>query len=321
MPDCRMELVMDASETDDESLVGEECHIIAKSPDWSRGDASYPEDRIDKYANLILVCRIHHKLIDDQPATYPVAKLREMKSVHEKWVRESLESFDFQRQRDEEIYANYAEKWIELADVNNWKSWSSFLLGCGQPEILEDTDKSLTRLRDWLFSRFWPNRYTELEDAFENFRRVLQDLQYIFHEYAEESGDLLRTRKFYHIDEWNKERYKELHVKYEFHVALVQDLTLELTRAGNYICDRLREYINPVFRINEGLLIVVSGPYMDFSWHQHRVVYRSDERTRIPYPGIEEFKKIREDRDYSFGLGVSDTDPRFIKWWQGNGRT
>jgi len=32
MPDCRKELVMDATETDDESLIGEECHIIAESP-------------------------------------------------------------------------------------------------------------------------------------------------------------------------------------------------------------------------------------------------------------------------------------------------
>jgi hypothetical protein len=36
-PECRRELVMDASETDDESLVGEECHIIAREqngPPW-----------------------------------------------------------------------------------------------------------------------------------------------------------------------------------------------------------------------------------------------------------------------------------------------
>lgn len=314
VPDCRIELVMDASETDDESLIGEECHIIARRPDGPRGDASYPEDKINRYENLILICRNHHKLIDDQFATYPVAKLREMKSVHEKWVRESLAGFDFQRQKDEEIYASYADKWIELADVNNWKGWSSFVLGGGRPEILEDVDKNLKRLQDWLFSRIWPSRYTELECAFENFRRVLQDFQNLFHEYAEKSADMLRTRKFYQIDEWDKEKYKELHIKYIFHVDLVQDLMLELTRAGNYICDKLREYINPVFRMNEGLLIVVSGPYMDFSWHHHRVAYQSDERIRIPYPGIEEFKKTRENRDNSFGLGVSDTDPRFIEW-------
>ena len=82
MPDCRIELVMNVSETDDESLIGEECHIIARSPEGPRGNSSFPRERIDKYDNLVLMCSIHHKLIDDQPSTYPAKKLREIKSNH-----------------------------------------------------------------------------------------------------------------------------------------------------------------------------------------------------------------------------------------------
>ena len=313
-PDCRIELVMDASEADDESLIGEECHIVARSPDGPRGDASFPKEKIDKYDNLVLMCSIHHKLIDDQPSFYTVEKLKEIKSIHEKWVRESLSGFDAQKQRDDEIYATYIEKWIELSHLEEWKAWSSHIFGSGLPTLLKDVDKNLRELREWIFSRIWPSRYSELEDAFENFRRVLQDFQNVFHEYSEETPEIYYTRKFYQISEWNEEKYERLGKRYEFHVDLVEDLMLELTRAANYICGKVRQYIDPIFRLNEGLLIVESGPYMDMSWRQHKVMYRGEERISIPYPGLDEFKKIRNKRDYSFGIGSNEDDPEFLEW-------
>jgi tetratricopeptide (TPR) repeat protein len=82
---------MDASETDDESLVGDTCHIVAESPSGPRGDSPLTRKQRDQYDNLILLCKVHHKLVDDQRNTYTVERLREMKVVHEKWVRESLQ--------------------------------------------------------------------------------------------------------------------------------------------------------------------------------------------------------------------------------------
>ena len=89
-PNCRRELVMDASQTDDESLVGEACHIVAQSPSGPRADPSLTPEQLDHYDNLILLCRNHHKLVDDQENTYTVQRLLEMKAAHEKWVRERL---------------------------------------------------------------------------------------------------------------------------------------------------------------------------------------------------------------------------------------
>jgi hypothetical protein len=65
--DCRRELVMDATETDDESIIGEECHIFARGKNGPRGNSTLTEEQRDKYSNLILLCSVHHKLIDDQP--------------------------------------------------------------------------------------------------------------------------------------------------------------------------------------------------------------------------------------------------------------
>jgi tetratricopeptide (TPR) repeat protein len=89
-PGCRRELIMDASQTDDESLVGEACHIVAQSPTGPRADLSLPPEQRDHCDNLILLCKVHHKLIDDQPNTYTVQRLLQMKAAHEKWVRLTL---------------------------------------------------------------------------------------------------------------------------------------------------------------------------------------------------------------------------------------
>ena len=47
-------------------------------------------DEIDDYENLILLCKVHHKMVDDQPNTYTVGVLKNLKKKHEKWVRETL---------------------------------------------------------------------------------------------------------------------------------------------------------------------------------------------------------------------------------------
>jgi hypothetical protein len=81
---------MNATTMDEDCVVGDECHIVARKPDGPRGDPSIPETEVDAYSNLILLCKIHHKLIDDQPNTYTSAALRSQKLRHEQWVRETL---------------------------------------------------------------------------------------------------------------------------------------------------------------------------------------------------------------------------------------
>ena len=313
-PECRKELVMDATETDDECLVGEACHIIAKSPSGARGDPMSTIEQLDKYENLILLCNIHHKLIDDQSNTYNMPRLLEIKISHEKWVRESLKEFDIEKQRTDEIYAAYIDEWVTRADLDNWLAWSSRILGGGQPEMAKVRDQGIEELRTWLFSRIWPKRYSELEAAFENFRRILQDFQETFHEHSKQvghEGEILLTDKFYHIDRWDPPLYEQLSRKYDFHVALVQDLMLELTRAANYICDYVRQFIDPTFRLREGLILVESGPYMDMTFKQFRLEYRGEERVMYPYAALEQFKKDRQNRDHHFGKGSDADDPEF----------
>jgi len=304
-PDCRRELVMDATETDDESIIGEECHIVAREDDGPRGDSSFLVENRDKYDNLILLCSTHHKVIDDQQKTYTVEVLKKLKRDHIDWINSSL-NIDKEKQADDEVYSTYIDEWSQLSDIDNWKSWSSWVLGSGQPRLYKNQEQQLQQLKLWLLSRVWPKRCPELESAFDNYRIVLNDFLLVFHQHSAENNDLYSTEKFYKkLDRWDPKAHMELLEEYEFHVDLVQDLMLELTRAGNFVLDKVRNYIVRNYRLQEGTLLVESGPFMDFSYRTYRVEYRGDERTLVPYPGLKKFKSIRIDRDKSFGAGVN----------------
>lgn len=87
---CRHVLVVDATSLDDESIVGDECHIISAQGQGPRHDPSFPVEQLDDAGNLILLCRVHHKMVDDQTETYTVQLLRELKTNHERWVSTTL---------------------------------------------------------------------------------------------------------------------------------------------------------------------------------------------------------------------------------------
>lgn len=296
---CKRELVIDA-ETGDASIIGEECHIVAQRPDGPRGESDLSAEQRDKYGNLILLCNVDHKIVDDQPGTYTVQRLQAIKAEHEKWVKEKL-GFDDQRQYDEEIYAAYVEEWARRIRIDDWIDWASRLISSGQPSLSDDMKLALDDLRSWLLARVWSGRYLELEAAFLSFRLVLRDLCELFGKHAVKHGDVWWTRKLYQIDEWNPELHERLAKQFDDHVDLVEDLSLELTRAANYLCDQVRKCLFRSYRLKEGVVLIQGGPFMNMSFRTYRPEYRGAERTATPYPGLEAFRKLRVSRDFSFG--------------------
>ncbi|TFD65495.1 HNH endonuclease signature motif containing protein [Cryobacterium sp. Hh38] len=85
---CRSVLTPDSDSEPEEAIVADEAHIIARSPAGPRGGDGDRAD-IDGYGNVILLCKNHHKAIDDMPWTYPVDRVLQIKTEHESWA-ESL---------------------------------------------------------------------------------------------------------------------------------------------------------------------------------------------------------------------------------------
>jgi hypothetical protein len=83
---CRQHLVIDETGVDDESVVGDECHIVSGAAGGPRHDVTMDPSRIDDLTNLVLLCRVHHKMVDDQCETYTADVLLSIRKNHERWV-------------------------------------------------------------------------------------------------------------------------------------------------------------------------------------------------------------------------------------------
>lgn len=87
---CQKILTAEATLPDKEAILGEMAHIVGEMPSGPRGDSSLTPSERNSYSNLILLCNVHHQLIDDKPHTYTVEKLHAMKKEHEEWVEKAL---------------------------------------------------------------------------------------------------------------------------------------------------------------------------------------------------------------------------------------
>lgn len=167
------------------------------------------------------------------------------------------------------------------------------------------------RLREtleWLFSRVWPNTLPHLEAAFDNFRHVAQDLQLVLKQYPHDhllSLGYVAPCRFYNDESWmgRADDQQVLAEMYEWWVNLLEDLALELARSANLVCSAIREFLDPRYRLQDGLVVIESGPYEDLMYRRHRPEYRRHEGWR-PYRGLRPFLDDRIRRNEHRGEGA-----------------
>ena len=84
---CKLELF--SNEEGKENLnISEECHIISSQDTGPRHKIGLVD--YDEYDNLVLLCRNHHKEIDELTETYTEELIRYIKQNHENWVNYTL---------------------------------------------------------------------------------------------------------------------------------------------------------------------------------------------------------------------------------------
>ena len=84
---CKVELLSNKNDSKELNL-GEECHIISSKINGPRYKPNIVD--YDIFDNLILLCRNHHREIDELTATYTEDVLMYMKLNHEEWVKTIL---------------------------------------------------------------------------------------------------------------------------------------------------------------------------------------------------------------------------------------
>lgn len=83
MPGCGQPLLDPVEGGDEDTIVGKECHNVAQSNDQWRGPNTLTEEEKEKwapfdrycdgYANLVLMCGVHHDVIDDRNQNFSAA--------------------------------------------------------------------------------------------------------------------------------------------------------------------------------------------------------------------------------------------------------
>jgi hypothetical protein len=76
-PGCTAALVTD------NTVTAEICHIEAQNSKGPRYNPAQTDEERHGFDNLLLLCGDHHKVIDADPATYTVERLREIRAAHE----------------------------------------------------------------------------------------------------------------------------------------------------------------------------------------------------------------------------------------------
>lgn len=304
---CKKLLEIDDGCIKQPSLVGEIAHIVAEKEDGPRGDRNFSVQERNSYENLLLLCLEHHKLIDDNPVEYPVSDLKEMKQRHEEWVRKSLARYKPADQQNAETYAAYIEEWGCRVRLDDWTGWTASIMRGSTAQISRQFYKDLSHLSDWLFERVWPPTLPSLAEALKNFQHVLSDFLEILGarvNFDGESADLVTSKFLGESEDWlESEEYIALANEYKFHLELIFDLLLELTRAGNRVCDEVRAHLDPAFRVKEGVLIAAISDLRG-----RKKIRAEYENRSIRYRGLNEFKFERKTRNYHFGQGANPNE-------------
>lgn len=120
MPDCRKTLVAESSDAvpSKNTLIGENCHIVGEKETSPRGKSILTEDERNRYPNLILLCRNHHKIIDDDEKEWPVERLHLIKGEHEIWVETALTE---SKNTEEEWYSIVINKLTDELKLLHWE--------------------------------------------------------------------------------------------------------------------------------------------------------------------------------------------------------
>ena len=106
-PKCETGLICEGS------VVGEICHIKGKKKGSTRYDHSQTDKERDAFENLILMCSVHHKVIDDDPVSYSVERLEQLKQGHE---AKSLKPFEISDEECDLAIMQYLQKLLDKTE-------------------------------------------------------------------------------------------------------------------------------------------------------------------------------------------------------------
>ncbi|MBK3627000.1 HNH endonuclease [Streptomyces sp. MBT49] len=261
--ECLQELTVDLRDEESATLsaagvpLGEEAHIISGAKGGPRYESTYPEERVDSYENLILLCPTHHRLVDkNRGLGFTVDALRRMKVLHETEQRAGKTHAERRREETEIRVSAVIEVWATKAGLDDWDSFTG-KLNAPIPRLNASEIDALVMESEWLTTRKWPLGFPEMHRSFANYARNLSDM--VSHirrtmdrlDGREDIYEVYREHKHRRMSE---EEYSHSSQQFQFNTDVLYELSYELTKAANFVCDAIRRELDPLFRLEQGVL-------------------------------------------------------------------
>jgi len=250
MPDCRKDLIPESQTLPSGGVViGEHCHIVSGADIGPRSGYPIDEAEIDRYPNLILLCRNHHKMVDSDVIAWPVEKLRQIKFDHENWIQSTINRF---QHASDVVYTHLVASAEQLLIL---KAWSTL------------TDNAVRNLahQKWIDGMLQLNldvSKANLPGKQASFEFGLKNLAQRAYQYANHYQSLAYLPRpdsqFYQEDKtWkasilSQETYKQLADRSDHWQQNNYRLLSNLTHALNEFSDAVRMYIDPYFYLTQG---------------------------------------------------------------------
>lgn len=278
---CKCPLTQDSAAVTATFTLGEQAHIVGEKQNTARGNSSLSPNERNSYHNLILLCPTHHTEIDKNEADWPIEKLHQVKSQHELWVMETLsESIDLKILAKETAVTYIIDSAVELCDLENWKTWTSWALA-PDPRWHHDRPHKIFEFRQKVIAAIWPDGYEELQRSAITFSVLLNNAAQEFMKHCQLIGDSYMPIKFYSRGRWNENYERDLE-RYEAWEEQCFFLIKEATKAANWFADIVRRDISPMFFANKGKFIIIEGPFMELSHIASLLEFTSKEKASLP---------------------------------------
>ena len=260
MPECRKQLVSDASEAVPSKaiLLGENCHVVADKSGGPRGKSSLKQTDRDRYPNLILLCANHHTIIDQDPTSWPIELLHQIKSDHEVWVETKLAvAEDTESSR---YYSEMINRATEDLLLNSWPWVCDNAFRC---ILVEEFVDGINSFCETTKRAVWPSGHDKVRDSLVNLSdRLYAYLHHFISKARYVDGTSGKPGHFREDKTWKKiwrkdyDEYAEQSKKWEKSSV---DMLSNIVVALNDFASEVRESLKPSYFLYEGKFTLIDS--------------------------------------------------------------
>ena len=194
----------------------------------------------------------------------------------------------------EKLYLPAFDHIFELLDLEHFSEWAYRCAMSGNPVLSKSIYDNLYSVVSYIRSRPKHREYALWDSLIRNLGLLIDDFTIVFLQYSVEIDEnVYCIERFYKRNPQNPNYAVDLEA-YNQHVYLVSDVVFELARLCNLILSKIREQY-PEYKKELGIL------YISMGYSSPDLIYKENEISDAPYPGIEKFIKDRLTRKPHFG--------------------